>query len=427
MSETIHPMRRRFLKQTAAAGAALLAAQRVFAEELARRAVPQQVAGDFRRLRGEYLLGKGVTYLNHGSIGTIPRAVHDAHVRYLKLCESNPWLYMWSDGWTEPLEEARRRAAWQLRCATDEVAFTHNTTEAFNLLAHGLPLGPGDEVVFSSLNHSTASGAWHHMAAQRGFSVKPFDFPVIDVPLLSPERIVESYAAHITPRTRVLVFSHIDNTVGVRYPVAAMVRMAHEKGVEFVAVDGAQAIGTIPVDAPATGAEIYATSPHKWLQAPKGTGLLYVRKDVQEKLRPMWVSSGRRKSESARDYEDYNTRDIAIVLALGDAIAFQAQFAPEAREARLRELWAFTRAQADKAGVAWRSPNDWEVSSAVMAVDSPGLDSRELEKRLYHEHGVVTRGFRTLGLNSIRLSPNVFTREEEIARYFELAARIGRP
>lgn len=419
--------RRQFLKGTAAAGAALFAAQRGFAEQLARLDLPGQAAGDFRRLRGEYLLDKNLIYLNHGSIGTVPRVIHEAHARYLRVCESNPWLYMWGDGWSEPLEEARKRAAWQLRCATDEVAFTHNTTEAFNLLAHGLPLGPGDEVVFSSLNHPTATGAWHHMAAQRGFAVKPFDFPVTGVPLLSPARIVEIYAARITPRTRVLVIPHIDNTVGVRYPVAAMVRMAREKGVEFVAVDGAQAIGTIPVDVPATGAEIYATSPHKWLQAPKGTGLLYVRKDVQDLLRPMWVSSGRRKTSSARDYEDYNTRDIAIVLALGDAIAFQAQFPPEAREARLRELWAFTRTQADKAGVMWRSPNDWEVSSAVMAVDSPGMDSRELEKRLYHDHSVVTRGFRTLGLNSIRLTPNVFTREEEIARYFELASTIGRP
>jgi isopenicillin-N epimerase len=419
-------MRRRFLKQAAVAGAGLLGAQRAFAEQLARLDLPQQAGGDFRRLRSEYLLDKNVTYLNHGSIGTVPRVIHEAHTRYLKVCESNPWLYMWSDGWAEALDEARKRAAWQLRCATDEVAFTHNTTEAFNLLAHGLPLAPGDEILFSTLNHPTASGPWHHMAAQRGFVVKQFDFPISQVPLLTPARIVEIYAEQVTPRTRVLVFPHIDNTVGVRYPVAAMVRMAREKGIEFVAVDGAQAIGTISVDVPATGVEVYATSPHKWLQAPKGTGLLYVRKDVQEKLRPMWVSSSRRPAGSARSYEDYNTRDIAIVLALGDAIAFQAQFPPDAREARLRELWAFTRAQADKAGVTWRSPNDWEVSSAVMAVDSPGLDSRELEKRLYHEHGVVTRGFRTLGLNSVRLTPNVFTREEEIARYFEVAAKIGR-
>ena len=406
-------------------GAALLAAQRTFAAELEHLALPAQTAGDFRRLRSEYLLDREVTYLNHGAIGTIPRRVHDAHVRYLKVCESNPWLYMWGDAWKEPMEEARKRAAWQLRCATDEVAFTHNTTEAFNLLAHGLPLKPGDEIVFSSLNHSTASGAWYHMAAQRGFTVKPFEFPVVEVPLLTAERVVEIYAPHVTPRTRVLVFPHIDNTVGLRYPVAAMVRLAREKGVEFVAVDGAQAVSMIPVDVPATGADVYATSPHKWLQAPKGTGLLYVRKDVQEKLRAMWVSSGRRQTVTAQNYEDYNTRDIASVLALGDAIAFQAQFSPEAREARLRELWAATRAEAEKAGVAWRSPNDWELSSAVMAVDVPGGDSREVEKRLYHEHGVVTRGFRTLGLNSIRLSPNVFTREDEIAKYFELARKVS--
>lgn len=428
--------RRGFLKG-AAAGGALLAAQRAFAEDLGRLelapgaaeragkgSVPPQAVVDFRRLRGEYLLDRDVTYLNHGSIGTIPRVIHESHVRYLKLCESNPWLYMWGDAWEEPREEVRKRAAWLLRCGADEVALTHNTTEAFNLLAHGLPLGPGDEVVFSSLNHNGASAAWRHMASPRGFTVKAFEFPVAEVPVISAGRLVEIYAAQITPRTRVLVIPHIDNTVGVRYPLAAMTKMAHEKDVEFVCVDAAQAVGMLAVDVLATGVAVYATSPHKWLQAPKGTGLMYVRKDVQEKLRPMWVTWGlERWKGTARIYEDYGTRNLPEVLALGDAIAFNAAIPAEARDERLRALWAFTRAEAEKAGVAWRSPNDWELGSAIFTVDAPAGDTRELEKQLYHQHRIVTRAFHTLGLNSIRLSPNVFTREEEIAKYFELAGK----
>jgi len=104
-----------------------------------------------------YLLSPDVLYLNHASIGTIPRAVHEARVRYLTLCESNPHLYMWGEAWVAPKEAVRSKGAALLNCTPQEIAVTHNTTEGFNLLALGLDLGAGDEVLFSSLNHGGAS------------------------------------------------------------------------------------------------------------------------------------------------------------------------------------------------------------------------------------------------------------------------------
>lgn len=134
--------------------------------------------------------------------------VQDAHKGYLELCESNPWLYMWSEPWEKARAQTRTKAAAFLGCGDDEVAFTHNTTEGFNLLANGLPLGEGDEVVFSSLNHSGASQCWFHYAETKGFSVKRFEFPIREVADLSAEDIVEIYAKHISEKTRVLVFPH---------------------------------------------------------------------------------------------------------------------------------------------------------------------------------------------------------------------------
>ncbi len=132
--------------------------RRAFAEELAN--APETGGPLGSALRSAYSLDDGITYLNHASIGTVPRRVQEAHRRYLEVCERNPWLYMWGGDWNPPREATRRSAAGLLGCQPAEVALTHNTTEAFNLLAHGLPLAAGDEVLFSSLNHSGASACW---------------------------------------------------------------------------------------------------------------------------------------------------------------------------------------------------------------------------------------------------------------------------
>ena len=154
--------RRAFLKQLAAvAGASsmgtLLAVDRALAEDVhrARRGLLPASRS------GVYTLDPGITYLNHGSIGTIPRTVQQAHRSYLELCETNPWLYMWGGAWEETREAVRAKAAQLLRCEADEVALTHNTTEGFNILAQGLPLGRGDEASRSlrSTTATTATGA----------------------------------------------------------------------------------------------------------------------------------------------------------------------------------------------------------------------------------------------------------------------------
>lgn len=423
--------RRAFIKQLASiAGASgltsLFALDDLIANELSALAASGDDDAAWAPLRDRYLLAPDIVYFNHGSIGTIPRIVHEAQAAYLRTCESNPWLYMWGGAWEEPREIVRQKAARLLGCQPTELAITHNTTEGFNTLASGLDLGPGDEVLFSSLNHAGASVCWQHYAAAKGFSVKSFDFPVLDIPALTADDVLEIYARNIGDRTRVLVFPHIDNIVGLRYPVKELTALAKSRGVDIVAVDGAQSVGMIDVDVRSLGVDVYCTSPHKWVQSPKGLGLTYVREEIQERIRPMWVTWGQaRWKGTARIFEDYGTRNLAEVITLGDAIDFQNQLGGEAKAKRYREIWERFRSAADASDrVVWRSPRTWSRSASLFALEIRHVDSQVVFERMYGEHGFVFRPFRTQGLNTIRISPNVYNSEEEIHRFFEVIASL---
>lgn len=411
--------RRGFGRTAAAAAAApllarLAAARRAFAGELAAA----ELAEPGRGLRHAYSIDPAVTYLNHASIGTVPRRVTEAHCRYLEICESNPWLHVWGGEWDEPLRQTRAAAARRLGCDKNELAIVHNTTEVFNLLAQGLPLGRGDEVLMSSLNHTGATVPWLHRADERGFQVRHFDFPLAEVPRMSRERLLELYDGQIRRRTRALVFPHLDNAVGLRHPARELAELAHRRGVRFVAVDGAQSVGMLPVDVASLGVDVYATSAHKWLQAPKGLGLVYVRSALQRELRPMHVTWGQERWRgSARVYEDYGTRAVPALLALGDAVAFQEKIGAETREAHHRRLWRHARAAADRAGVAWLSPTAWELAGALysVAVPAPAADPA---RRLFRRHGIVVRPFDGPGQAALRLSPNLAESEDDLDRFF---------
>ena len=438
--------RRRFLKLGAATAAASLAGvERALAARLAEtfRGVPEvsgltgigaagpatgasPLAQRFSRLRNAYGLLDGLTYFNHASIGTMPLIVMDAREQYQRACETNPWLYVWSDGFGNARESVREKAAACFGCDAEEVALTHNTTEGINVVAHGLPLGAGDEVVFSSLNHPGASVCWQHQGRLRGFSVKRFELSPLGAEEMTPDDLIAAYERQITPATKVLVFPHIDNIVGFRYPVKRMAEMARAKGVEYIVVDGAQALGMIDFRVDELGVDFYSTSPHKWLQSPKETGLFYIRRDLQPLVESMWFrTESRRSRETVRKYEDYGTRNLSAVMALGAAIDFQHRLGIGAKEARCRELWEYFRGKvADSPGLIWRSPTTWDFSSSLFAVEIEGVRSNEAFRLLSEQHGFVFRAFASNNLNHGRISPNVMNTEDEIDRFVTAAEAL---
>lgn len=396
--------------------------EEAYAAELDTLVFRADDAGSVQSLRDRYMLDEEVLYLNHASIGTLPRAVHEARQRYLTLCESNPWLYMWGDTWEPGRESARAGVAAILGASPEEVALTHNTTEGFNVLAHGLSLGPGDEVLFSSLNHDGASVCWRHMAEVRGFQVRSFSFPVGDVPGLSDDDVVDIHMAEVRDETKVLVFPHVDNMVGLRHPLGSLASEAHRRGIEFVASDGAQSAGMLPLALAETEIDFYAASPHKWIQAPKGLGALYVRSATLDRLRPMWVTWGQQRWRgTVRVFEDYGTRNLPETLALGDAADFQRTLGADEKQRRLQRIWRQMKDRVDAApSLGWRSPLAWESGASLVAIEVAGRSANELAIELYRDHGVVVRAFQNADLNALRVSPNVLTTDAEIDRFFDL-------
>lgn len=423
----MRPSRRAFLRAVGRGAAtlstlslvdALTEVEAAFADDLGRLGREPGPLST-QELVPRYMLDDDIVYLNHASIGTVPRSVHDAHLRYLELCETNPWLYMWGGAWEEAREATRASVAALLGADPTDVALTHNTTEGFNLLAQGLPLGPGDEVLFTSLNHDGASVCWEHMGARRGFSVRRVPFPVADAAGMTGDDVVAFHRERIRPETKVLVFPHLDNAVGVRHPLAELVAAARAEGVEYVAVDGAQTVGMIPLDLPATGVDFYAGSPHKWVQAPKGLGLLYMRAGVRDRVEPMWVTWGQRSWEgTVRVFEDYGTRNLPEVIALGDAADLQVTLDARDKVGRYRTLHATLREATEASpGLTWRSPRAWDDGGMLVALEVEGRSSPEVGDELREEHAVILRTFGGDELNTLRVAPNLANSAGELERF----------
>jgi len=415
--------RRSFLTSLASVGAFAPLARRLEAVETtferALAAVGSNSTPEY--LKERYLLDPEIVYLNHASIGTMPRAVHTARMEYSAICESNPHLYIWGGGWDTLLEEVRSKAGLFLGVDAEAVSITHNATEGFNTLAHGLPLGPGDEVLFSSLNHGGASIPWENAAVSRGFTVRRFELPLEKVPSISTEELVSLHREAISPATRVLVFPHVDNIVGLLHPMAELNRMAKAAGVEYVAVDGAQAVGMTTVDAAAAGVDAYSASTHKWLQSPKGLGLFYVPTRLREQLRPMWVRYGLgRWKGTPRMYEDYGTRNSPEVMSLGDAMDFQNALGRAHKAARYRSLWGKMKERVDGSShLRWNSPQAWELGSTIVSVGFDFQPAVALSTDLFADSGIVLRPFQSEQFNAFRVSPNMVTTDNEVDLLFD--------
>lgn len=422
--------RKDFLKQAALGTAALpfLNGLTSIREKASSRINEISTDASLASLKKHYLLSKDITYLNHASIGTIPKPVHDARNEYLELCETNPWQYMWSGDWDDPREEVRQKMASYINAKIDEITFNHNTTEAFNLLAHGLGIGKGDDVLFSNLNHAGASICFEEFAPKYGYTVKTFDIPVQKIAALTKEKLLNLYNQHITSATKLLVMPHIDNTVGLRHPVKEIAQLARDKGVDYIAVDAAQTVGMIPIDVKELGIDLLATSAHKWIQAPKGISFAYISENMQQELQPMWVTWGQGREawkNTARKYEDYGTRNLAELLTLGHALDFQNNISWNDRTGHLKKLWNTAQQLADgSSAVAWASHRDWEMMGSLYAIEIKKMKSSAFFQKMFDTHGFVFRPFETMGLNTVRVSPNVITSEEELEQFFAMAEKV---
>ncbi|HLE71219.1 MAG TPA: aminotransferase class V-fold PLP-dependent enzyme, partial [Vicinamibacteria bacterium] len=326
--------RRAFL---AAAGGGLTALSR---EAFARlralpSASPETAAQDedfWFRIRDSFTIDRNSVNLNSGSVSPAPRTVQTAMHQYWDITNMSPSYYV--DEMLGPrVEVVRRRLAGAFGCDPEEMAITRNTSESMEIVQLGLDLKRGDEVLTTTQDYPRMLTAWRQREARDGIVVKTVSFPT---PPEGPDAIVSSLERAITPRTRVILICHVTYTTGQIFPVKAICAMARERGIETL-VDGAHGFAHFPFTRDDLDCDYYATSLHKWLYAPVGTGFLYVRRS---RIRDLWplMAAPLSMRDDIRKFEEIGTHPIAIKGAITEALTFHDGIGAERKAARLQFL-----------------------------------------------------------------------------------------
>ena len=382
-------------------------------------------ASRWRRLRQEFQLKPGFAHFNTGSCGAAPKVVTEAVAGYTEELESDPVGNTFG-GLGSGMEDVRRLAADFLGADVNEVALTRNTTEGMNGVATGIDWEPGDEVLTTNHEHGGGMVCWQHLRKHRGVVVRYLKMPAS---LSHKDEFLDRVEQHLTPRTRVCSFMHIDTITGLRYPLADVARITRPRGVLLVC-DGAQSPGMLDMDVKALGVDTFASSSHKWMLAPKGSGLLYIRREVQDRVHPVFLYSG---------YGGYSassgTRDVAGILGHGVAMEFHNLLGRDRVEARCRELSARLREHLQRSPrVRILTPAQPELSAGILTFSVDGLSAGLLARRLLEEHDMavkVAQGTYAFvpdpdaageSYNALRVSTHIYNDEAEVDR---LAAAVG--
>ena len=357
--------------------------------------------------------------LNNGGVSPSPRIVQEAMRRYLEYSNHAPVYTMWRI--LDPqIESVRRRLARTFGCDPEEIAITRNASESLENCQFGLPLKPGDEVLTTNQDYPRMLTTWRQRQRREGIVLKQISIPL---KLDRPEQIVDLFAQAITPRTRVLHFCHITNLSGQIYPVKELCQLARSRGLEAI-VDGAHAFAHFPYRHADLDCDYYGSSLHKWLTAPFGTGLLYVRK---AKIPQIWSLMGSEEGNASniRKFEEIGTHPSANALAINEALDFYEGIGPERKAARMRFLfhrWA-KRLEIDQR-VKILTSYDPRQSCGLTLFNVQGVDPAKLAGYLEKEYRIITTVIKHAEFEGIRVTPNVYTTVRDVDTFAEAVEKF---
>jgi selenocysteine lyase/cysteine desulfurase len=375
-------------------------------------------------VRSHYAIEPGLVYLNTGGLGPAALPVQLAGESIARELQATV------ETGHARFTEARAALARFLDAGVDELALVRNATEANGIIAAGLSLQAGDEVIFESHAHPGGSFPWLALQGQRGVVVKLFEPDPSSV-----EGNVARVEAQLTPRTRVVQVSHVTAPTGIVLPVARLAELCRARGI-WLHVDGAQSAGMFPFSVAALGCDSYATSGHKWLGAPHETGLLWVRRERLAEVMPPIVGAhsadlaglpGELKLVPGAARFEYGTRNVAPALAMAAAAAWQDQVGRERIAARGRALVARLRAGLRRIpDVEVLTPDLPELHASMLTFRSPRMPHDRLFERLLRSDRLRCRPVSEQNLDALRVSCHLFNTPTEIDRLLEAVSRVLR-
>lgn len=372
-------------------------------------------------IQQSFSVTRGMVNLNNGGVSPSPRVVTEALVRYIWQQEDATAYTMWQI--LEPQSETIRTGLADLMgCDREEVAITRNTSDSLEALLFGFDLKPGDEVLTTTQDYPRMLTTLRQRERREGIVLKTIRVPV---PPKDPSEITAAYEAGFTPRTRLVLVSHVINLTGQIVPVRDICEMARKRGVETV-VDGAHSFAHFEFKRDDLGCDYYGTSLHKWLHAPKGTGLLYVRRDKIKKIWPL-LAAEKFMDADIRKFEETGTRSAAQRLAIGEALLFHQGVGPARKETRLRLLARHWMNQLkDEPNVRFNTSFDDKQSCALANVHVEGTDPTALCDYLMTRHKIFATPIVHDEFKGVRVTPSVYTTLKELDRFSEVMTTVAR-
>src|SRR5277367_5768048 len=345
-------------------------------------------------LRQQFLIPEDEVYLNNGTVGSSPmpvlRAVFDGYHETEKMAADDPEDYpIWGYG---PWNEFRDPLAEFIGCTRDELALVRNATEGNSYIANGLDMKPGDEVLMTDQEHPGGEQPWNLRAKRYGIVVKKITLPK---PVPNAATVLNLFSDAITPRTKIIFFSHITTVTGVVLPAKELCALARSKGI-LSAVDGAHVVGMMRLNLHDLGCDMYSSSPHKWLQATKGSGFLYVRDEVIDRMWNTVATAGWDEPQlRAERFQRIGSSNVPALWGLLAAINLANQIGMERIERRHRELCDYILAQMIKRGAESWTSSDPALRCAIATVNVPPVQRMELENWMWKTHKIRIRGGRS--------------------------------
>ena len=427
--------RRSFLKKSGAVAGALLTAPfvpSIFANDRQNELFfgnksflpPSQFDSEedfWSWVRESFTVSSNIINLNNGGVSPQPKVVQDAHIKYYQMCNEGPSFYMWRtlDQGREPLRAKLSKLAG---CSNEEIAINRNSTEGLNTVIFGLNLKPGDEVVLNKYDYPNMMNAWKQREKRDGIKLIWVD---MEQPLEDENTIVSLYSKAIASKTKIVHVTHMINWTGQLLPCKKIADVAHAKGCEVI-VDGAHTFAHLDYKIPDLGADYFATSLHKWLCAPFGSGLLYIKK---EKINKIWalLSNDKPDGENIRKFESLGTRSFASEMAISNAIDFHNVIGSKRKENRLRflkEYWVSKVSSLPK--IKFYAPVKSQFSGALCNIGFEGWKASEIEAKLFELKKIHTVAIEFEKINGIRITPSIYTSTADLDLLVEGLTEISK-
>ena len=375
----------------------------------------------WKRIRMDYALKPDYINLENGYYNFVPTPILNKYMEHVRKVNYEGSYYMRTEQWDRKNAIASRLAKL-INCSANELIVTRNTTESLDMIIGGFPWKEGDEAIFAKQDYGAMRIHFHQQSDRYGVVCKEVSLP--NHPK-SDEEIVALYESQITPKTKLLMVCHMVNITGQILPVRKICDMAHAHGVE-VMVDGAHAVGHIKVDIAELDCDYYGSSLHKWLSAPLGAGLLYVREPLIPKIWPL-LAEHEDDATKIRRLNHTGTHPVHTDLTINDSMDYLEMINLERKEKRLRFIQRYwTDALRDVENVVINTPVEPHRSCGIANVGIKTMKPQDLAKALLKEFNVWTVAIDHENVKGCRITPNVYTTTEELDHFIKAIKTLAK-